>query len=360
MTHSHTRAITSTKGNTMKRTLSDLLHARLRRVATVASAGVLAVGLAACSGADADTDNNSAKPDDSETRVLNVGQLGAAEVTKALLEAAGESDTEYDLSYSLYPAGGPAFMEAVPSGSVDLAAMADTPPIFAQVAGTPVKIVSVATTPVEGQSTVEILAPADSDLSSVEDLKGKKVATTQATILQYTLVRALEEAGLEYGDVEIVNLSPPDAVAAFQSGDVDALTALDPQLSQLKAGGAKVIGDGVGTTSGFTIFVATDDALESKEADVLDFIQRYQRAEAWAAENREEWTEIYADVTGLEPAIAAAVLERQEYTPIPIDESVISRQQEQADAYTELGLLPETLDVSEQFDDRFNDALFGE
>ncbi|KHL19264.1 sulfonate transport system substrate-binding protein [Mumia flava] len=319
------------------------------------AAGLALVALAALTGC------TSASGDDA-TRTLNVGQLGATKIEEALLEASGEADDlPYEIEWSLYPAGGPAFLEAVPSGSVDVASMADTPPIFGQVAGIGTKIVAVEESTAPDTSTVEILAAPGSGIDSVADLKGKKVATTEATILQYTLVRALEEAGLSYDDIEPVPLAPPDAAAAFASGDVDAVTALDPQRAQMVAEGAQVIGDGVGTTSGYSVVVATDAALadEQRAADVEDFVQRLARAQAWAVENPDAWLPVYTEVSGLPADIAEAVLEREGSRYVPIDDTVIAQQQEQADAYHRLGLIEEKLDVSAQFDDRFNDVLTG-
>lgn len=319
---------------------------RLRHGLVAVLGAALVATTAGCSGG-ADADKSAG--------TLNVGQLGAAEVTRALLEAAGESDTDYEVSYSLYPNGGPGFLEAVPSGAVDMAFMADTPSIFAQAAGLPVKAISVATTLKEEKSTVEIFAAADSKIDDVADLKGKKVATTEATILQYTLAKALEAEGLSYSDVEVVNLSPPDAVAAFDSGDVDAVTALDPQLSQLAAKGAVKIGDGLGITSGYFFAVATEAAMDDdRKADHLrDFIERYERAEEWADEHPAEWAERYAEVTGLPLEMAKAVVAREQYTPVAIDDDVYANQQAQADTYVELGLLQKELDVKAEFAPEF-------
>lgn len=316
---------------------------RLRRsLAGVLGAALVATAAAACSGgADAE----------GPAGTLNVGQLGAAEVTRALLEAAGEANTDYKVTYSLYPNGGPGFLEAVPSGAVDMAFMADTPSIFAQAAGLPVKAISVATTLKEGESTVEIFAAADSKVRDLADLKGRKVATTEGTILQYTLAKALEEEGLSLKDVQVVNLSPPDAIAAFDSGDVDAVTALDPQLSQLAAKGAMTIGDGVGLTSGYFFGVATEDAIgdEQKADNLRDFVERHERARKWADEHPDEWAEKYAEVTGLPLEIAKAIVAREQYTPVIIDDEVYSHQQAQADKYAELGLLQNKLDVKAEF-----------
>lgn len=292
---------------------------------------------------------------------LNFGQLGTAKTAEALLEAAGETPQDYRVSYSLFANGGPGFLEAVPSGAVDVAIMADTPSIFAQANGVPVKAVAVARSVPEQESTVGILVRADSPVRTVADLKGRKVAVTEGTILQYTLVRALQAAGLSYADIQVVNLAPTDAAAALQSGSVDAATALDPQRSQLELGGARLVGDGKGITSGHSFVVATDKALADpvKSGAILDYTQRYSRANAWAQDHPQEWSTAFAKVTGLKPEVATNVIQRQAFDLVPIDDSVIAAQQEQADVYFERGLLKSKLDVRAQFDDRFNSQLIG-
>ena len=291
---------------------------------------------------------------------LEVGQLGTAQVTEALLEASGQDNgMDYSVNWSLHAAG-PAFMEAVPSGSVDVASMADTPPIFAQAGKIPAKIVGVQQTMAAGESFVEVVVAGDSPIKTVSDLKGKTVASAQATIMQYTLLAALQKEGLSYDDVKVINLPPTDALAAFQRGDVDAVAALDPQLAQLKAAGARTVADGVDTTSGYGVFVATDKALADpqKEKWIGDFIQRISKAEEWADTHPDEWAPIYAEKTGLDPAVARSVLDRQDHRLLTIDQTVIDNQQKQTDAFTELDLIP-GLDASQQFDTRYN-QLFEE
>jgi len=324
---------------------------RARNLLALTLAGALLLGTSACS--------DEASPGD---RTLNVGQLGASKVTEALLDAAGESDDlDYSVEYSLFPTGGGGFMEAVPSGSVDVALMADTPPIFGQAAGVETKVVGVQTSVVDGASTVQVFAPADSGIKSAADLKGKKVGLTEGTILQYTVLKALEKAGLSYKDITPVNLPPADAITAYQGGDVDAVAALGPQLAQLTAAGDKVIADGVGTTTGYQYAVATSAALddEQKVEDITDYLQRVGRAQQWASENRDAWTEKYAEVTGLPVDIASILVERESYQWLPIDDDVIAAQQQQADAYTDLGLIQSELDVTQEFDDQLNEALVG-
>lgn len=291
---------------------------------------------------------------------LDVGELGSVNVDKALLAASGQDKgMNYSISWSLFPTGGGGFLEAVPSGSVDLALMADTPPIFGQVAGVQTKVVGVEKTLVPGKSYVEIFAPKNSDIHSMADLKGKKVALTEGTILQYTVLGALKKAGLSYHDITPVNLAPTDAITAFQNGDVDATAALGPQLAQLEAAGDRVIGSGEGITTGYQYAVAASAALSNptKRAEITDYLQRIGRAQQWADAHRAEWTKDYAQVVGLPQSVAKIIVDRQQYSWIPIDKSVIAAQQKEADAYTNLGLIKSKLDVSSEFDPSLNSVL---
>lgn len=331
-------------------------RARARHRAAAALLAALTVApLSACSASDA------AERASGGERVLQVGQLGTAITEEALLAAAGEDENlGYSVHYSLFPSG-PAFMEAVPSGAVDLATMADTPAIFAQVGKIPVKVVAVEDTVREGESTVEILARPGSGIESVPDLVGKKVAVLPATIMQYTVVRALEAEGLTYADITPVELPLADAVTALTRGDVDAIASLGATLEQARATGAVVVGDGDGITAGYSYVVATDAALadEQKAADVADYVARLGRARQWAVEHPAQWATTYAELTGLPLPIARAVIDRQTADRLPIDDAVIAAQQEQADVYTELGLVQSRLDVSLEFDDRLNDQVTG-
>src|SRR5690606_35613818 len=109
--------------------------------------------------------------------------------------------------------------EAFNSGALDLAITAESPPVFAQAARGPVAY--LAKTAVHG-ALVSLLVPSGSPVTSIAELKGKKVAFQKASIGHYLLVKALGEVGLTLADVESVNLAPPDANVALSQSRVDA------------------------------------------------------------------------------------------------------------------------------------------
>ena len=111
--------------------------------------------------------------------------------------------------------GGPQLLEGLNVGSIDFGVTGETPPVFAQAAGA--DLLYVAYEP-PAPTSEAILLPKDSPIRSVAELKGRKVALNKGSNVHYLLVRALEQAGLKYSDIQPVYLPPADARAAFLEG----------------------------------------------------------------------------------------------------------------------------------------------
>ena len=117
--------------------------------------------------------------------------------------------------------GGGQLAEALAAGAIDFGHAADGIGVFQQASGKGL-VYLAAESPYPGG--VGFLVPKDSPYQSVRDLKGKRVATGRGYNTQYTLIRALEAAGLQYEDVEPVYIvTASDTVAAFQAGSVAAV-----------------------------------------------------------------------------------------------------------------------------------------
>ena len=69
------------------------------------------------------------------------------------------------------------------------------------------------------------------DAESVADLEGETINLVQLSVSHYLLARALEENGLSEPDVNLVNTSDADIVAAFQGNTVRTVVTWNPLLS---------------------------------------------------------------------------------------------------------------------------------
>ena len=67
-------------------------------------------------------------------------------------------------------------------------------------------------------------------VTSLADLKGKKVAAEEGTVSHFVLLTALESAGLSQNDVDFKNMFVPDASNAVTLGNVDAAALWQPSL----------------------------------------------------------------------------------------------------------------------------------
>lgn len=82
----------------------------------------------------------------------------------------------------------------------------------------------------------------DSGIEKIEDLTGKTIATPFASTAHYSLLSALELAGVDPAGVKIIDLQPQDILAAWQRGDIDGAYVWYPVLGELLKDG-KVITD---------------------------------------------------------------------------------------------------------------------
>lgn len=79
-------------------------------------------------------------------------------------------------------------------------------------------------------------------ITSIADLKGKKVAAEEGTVDHYLLLLVLEKGGLTIDDVQFVPLETGAAAAAFAAGKVDAAGVYAPFTTQaLKRQGSKAL-----------------------------------------------------------------------------------------------------------------------
>ncbi|MFI7400613.1 ABC transporter substrate-binding protein [Streptomyces sp. NPDC049541] len=326
-----------------------------RRLVPAALLLPFALLLTACGG------NSSASTgtgtDGKGSLTLNVGdQKGGSE---AILRAAGElKNLDYKIKWSTFTSG-PPLLEAVNAKAVDIGGVGNTPPVFAAGAGSKIAVVAAFHGTSKGDA---ILVPNDSKLSKPEDLKGKSVAVAQGSSANYQLVASLKAAGLSLSDVKVKYLQPADALAAFTSGKVDAWAVWDPYTSQILQGKqGRVLTTGEGITNGLTFQVAAPSALQDtkKAAAIKDYLERLRRATAWVYGHQEEWAKVWAKDTGLPYEVALASVRRTNATrvSVAVDKPLITSEQQIADTFTDLKLIPKKVDFGAFVDTRYNGKL---
>jgi sulfonate transport system substrate-binding protein len=250
----------------------------------------------------------------------------------------------YKAVWTEFPSG-PPLLEALNVGAIDFGNTGEAPPIFAQAAGAPIQYVAYEPPAPKGEA---ILVPKDSKLTSVADLRGKKIALNKGSNVHYLLVKALEKAGVKYSEVEPVFLAPADARAAFERGAVDAWVIWDPfQAAAEAATGARTLADGTGVVSNYQFYFSSKKFLESGSGIVDLVLAELSAVDDWARGDIHAVANQLAPAIGLPVGVVEVALKRQSYGIKPITDSVIADQQQVADTFFALGLLPKQIKISD-------------
>ncbi len=210
-------------------------------------------------------------------------------------------------------AGGPPVNEAFASGAIDIAALGDTPALVAFANGIDTRLVGLAC---KGAKAEALLVLKDSPIKTVQDLKGKKVATLRGGNVHELLVAVLGEAGLKISDVEFINLGLQDMGIALTKGDVDAVLVWEPLLTKLDSEGiSRTLRDGAGLKSNLNPIVASATFVE-KHPQVLEaYLRAVKRGADSLRSDPAAAADVLAPVVGLTPAQAQLAFARFDWNP---------------------------------------------
>jgi sulfonate transport system substrate-binding protein len=248
------------------------------------------------------------------------------------------------IQWTEFPAG-PQLLEALALGSVDFGATGDAPPVFAQAAGK--DVVYVGAEPPKPDSSAVLVKP-DSPLKTLADLKGRRVALQKGSSAHFLTVQAVKKAGLGWTDIQPVYLAPADARAAFERGSVDAWAVWDPYYAAAEISGElRALATSRGLTNNNTFYLASR-ALSRDVALLKTLFQALTDTDARVQGERRDAVQRYADFAGLPPAIVQRMVERRGRAPVgPLTPELAREQQQVADAFAELALIPRPIRVAD-------------
>ena len=254
------------------------------------------------------------------------------------------ADQGVSISWHEFPSGQP-LLESLNVGNIDLSAdVADTVPVFAQAAGADLAYFAQEAPSPHAQA---IVVREDSPITTLADLKGKKVAVTKAAGVHYLLIAALAKTGLKFSDIEPAYLTPADGRAAFENRKVDAWVTWEPFLSgaqqQLPT---RILADGEGLAD-YQRYYLTSATFARNHPQVLQIVfAELVKTGDWLRANPREGAEVLGPLWGnLDPAIVEEANAKRSYQVRLVEPDSLAEQQKIADAFLAAGLLPEAVDA---------------
>lgn len=213
--------------------------------------------------------------------------------TQAIADAKGFiaaefKDTPVKLEFSYFTNTGPAINEALANGQLDFASYGAVPNVIGRASGLPTRLLMS-----YGTTVIFAGARAALPINSVKDLKGYRVALRKATIIQWSFITSLRQAGLSERDVRLIDLKNADQLAAITAGSVDAIYGASFFLPLRDKGIVKVIyksSDHGSRANGFGGILVTDTFRKKYPGATARVLRGLVKAAYWLAQegNREE------------------------------------------------------------------------
>ncbi|MER6556170.1 ABC transporter substrate-binding protein [Streptomyces sp. NPDC001027] len=202
----------------------------MRTKAAAATAALLLFPLAGCGSAEAGSGSTVTVTVGYQSKTINTVTAGT--LLRSLgyfekeLNALGDGKT-YKVDWQDYATGAPITAQMT-AGKIDIGSMGDFPLLINAARGKqlnqPTHLVSITGYNLRGGLNTIVTAP-DSQLASLQDLKGKKVSTSVGSAADGTLVRALQRAGIDPDKgIEKLNQQPAVGASALSAGSADALS----------------------------------------------------------------------------------------------------------------------------------------
>lgn len=240
---------------------------------------------------------------------------------------------------------GPPMLEALGAGAIDVGSVGDTPPIFAQ-AGSSRLVYAAAT----ASTPHAVLVPTKSPIQSVAELKGKKIAFGKGSSAHNVAIKALKAVGLTLNDVVPTYLSPADATAAFNGGNIDAWVVWDPYFAIAQQRyGARALTDTQANPQlqSASYYMASADFAQRNGTLLAEILNSLRQTMEWAGQNRQVLAELAAQDTGIDMTAWKTVFERSRFALTPVGLEQIAQQQELANTFKSLGIIPRHIQVKD-------------
>ena len=257
-----------------------------------------------------------------------------------------------DLTVKQFGSGKASF-EAMLRDEVEISAVADTPIMFESFRREDFYIIAGMYTSFDDK----IIARKDNGISSIADLRGKRVGLTKGTNAQFVLDLFLIRAGISPSEVEVVDIQPLNLPSALENGEVDAISAWEPipfEAEQLLPGKTiKFLNDQVYRKIFY--FAVKKEFLRNHPETIKRFLKVIDRANTFIRKNEDESQDIVVRELKLDKEAIELGWQQGEFT-LFLDQALIMSLEAQA-RWAVKNDLTEATEIPNYLDYIYMDAL---
>jgi len=201
-----------------------------------------------------------------------------------------EKATGYKINWKQFGGGGEV-IKAMASGAVQVGEIGSAGIAASVSRGEPLELFWILD---DIGSAEALVARNGSGINGIKDLKGKKIAMPYNSTTHFHTIVALQQAGVNPADVQILNMRPPEVRAAWQRGDIDATFIWNPVLSEVKKNGKVILTSGkISADTGkatFDGFVVKKDWAKQHQDFLVKFVKVLAASDDRYRKNKAKWT----------------------------------------------------------------------
>jgi ABC-type nitrate/sulfonate/bicarbonate transport system substrate-binding protein len=231
-------------------------------------------------------------------------------------------------------AGGALAGEALVAGEIQLWTPGNLPPISMAHNGVPIVVLG---TNAIAWAVDKLVVRKDAGVKTPEDLYKIKIGLLQGSTASADLYYLAKHYNLDEKKLQVVNMPPPEQLAALNSNNIQALLCWEPWgYNGLKSGTTELIHSG--TVSGFaankgaqvkisysrSLFVASQEFVTRNPVATRKMVEVLLRGQKYVADpkNREEVITLFSEQTKQDKALAQAIWNDYAFDPVFDDEYV--------------------------------------
>jgi NitT/TauT family transport system substrate-binding protein len=239
---------------------------------------------------------------------------------------------------------------AVLTGTVDICIHGIAAFFLGAAAGEPVVIVAAATNRGMG-----IVADAKSDIKTIKDLKGKRVAIFPGSTQEVVILERLKAEGMSISDIQPIRLSFSDMAGALARGDIDAYVGAEPGPGiSLANGTGRLIEYPYSTPIGsLNMIMSTSEKLIKENPDRLKMIVKiHEQATDYAMAHPDEMIQVAMQKLGQQRKSIEIAVPNVELT-WKIDDDFVKRAKAYSELMVEKKQVRQAPDMSRAISDKF-------
>lgn len=273
-------------------------------------------------------------------------------VYKTIAEANGlEDNLNLKIDWVEGLSSGPEIIAAITGGSVDIGKIGDFPVVTNYGGGETPSFKVVGYT--ENVTDSAMFVKEDSDIESLEDLKGKVIGTQIGTGSQYQTQVSLAKAGLTIDDVTLVNVDNGSWSSAFAAGEIDAACVLKQfVVGNEEIGEIRILDE---ADYALNSWIANTEWVEENPETAARVLILCDRVLDFVEKNKEEAIsqimKAYPD--GNEERIVYTLESLKNTFLSPFSDQALNRYQELKDFALDVGTISSDFEVEEVYDNSY-------